>query len=117
MIGAKYIRESKSRMALVTTNSIIRVNKWLCYNEIFQLNLNIFFAHTSFKWTNNAKYNAGVTCAIIGICNKSDKTMKRIYTGETSREVSLISPYLTSTTETIVYKSNDIPKGLPKMCF
>ena len=118
LIGAKYIRESKSRMALVTTNSICQGEQVaVLWPEIFQLNLNIFFAHTSFKWTNNAKYNAGVTCAIIGICNKSDKTMKRIYTGETSREVSLISPYLTSTTETIVYKSNDIPKGLPKMCF
>ena len=26
-----------------------------------------FFAHHSFKWTNNAKYNAGVTCVIVGV--------------------------------------------------
>ena len=118
LIGAKYIECSNSKMALVTTNSICQGEQVaVLWPEIFKLNQNIFFAFTSFKWTNNAKYNAGVTCAIIGICDKNFNTIKRLYMGETSRDVSLISPYLTSTTETIVYKSNDVPKGLPKMCF
>ena len=33
--------------------------------------LEIYFAYKDFKWTNNAKKNAGVTCVVIGIRKKS----------------------------------------------
>ncbi len=50
----------------------------MLWKPIFDLGLEIFFARTSFKWSNNAKYNAAVTVAIIGVENKST-TKKRLF--------------------------------------
>lgn len=37
------------------------------------MNLEFDFAYTNFKWTNNAKSNAGVTVVIIGLRNTNNK--------------------------------------------
>ena len=66
--GANYIKDTASRYAFVTTNSICQGEQvGMLWNHIFDLGLVIRFARTSFKWSNNAKYNAGVTCAIVGV--------------------------------------------------
>lgn len=118
LLGAHYIGGTKAKYAFVSTNSICQGEQvGVLWPEIYKCGLNIFFAHKSFKWTNNAKYNAGVTCAILGVCGKSEKTRKFIYDKEHTTEVSLISPYLLSNTETIVHKRTQDPKGLPKLCF
>ena len=118
MLGAKYIKGSKSKYAFVTTNSICQGEQvGVLWPEIYKYDLNIFFAHKSFKWTNNAKYNAAVTCAIVGVCDKKEKTKKLIFNETSSTEVSLINPYLMSNSETIVYKNTHDPDGLPKLCF
>ena len=118
MLGANYIKGSKSKYAFVTTNSICQGEQvGVLWPEIYKYDLNIFFAHKSFKWNNNAKYNAAVTCAIVGVCDKKEKTNKLLF-DETSRvEVSLINPYLMSNSETIVFKRTIDPDGLPKLCF
>lgn len=118
LLGAEYTKGTRAKYAFVSTNSICQGEQvGVLWPEIFKRNLNIQFAHQSFKWTNNAKYNAGVTCAIVGICNKEDKTKKRLYKGDVFSEVNLIGPYLTSNNETIVFKKTTDPKGLPKLCF
>ena len=117
-LGAKYIRNSSAKYAFVTTNSICQGEQvGILWPEIYDMDLNIFFAHRSFKWSNNAKYNAAVTCAIVGVCNKSLKIKKIIYDKGHGIEVGLINPYLMSNTETIVYKRTKDPDGLPKLCF
>ena len=85
--------------------------------EIYKYDLNIFFAHKSFRWNNNAKYNATVTCVIVGVCSKAEKTKKLLFDNEHTSEVDLINPYLMSNSETIVYKRTQDPVGLPKLCF
>ncbi|MBQ6768103.1 MAG: class I SAM-dependent DNA methyltransferase [Prevotella sp.] len=118
MLGANYIKGSKSKYAFVTTNSICQGEQvGVLWPEIYRCDLNIFFAHKSFKWANNAKYNAAVTCAIVGVCDKKEKTKKLIFDETSSAEVSLINPYLMSNSETIVYKRTTDPDGLPKLCF
>lgn len=118
LLGAKYIKGTRSKYAFVSTNSICQGEQvGVLWPEIFKLDVNIFFAHHSFKWTNNAKYNAGVTCVIVGLCDKTEKVKKFIFDNERFTEVSLINPYLTSNNETIVYKRTKDPEGLPKLCF
>lgn len=118
MLGAHYVKGSKSKYAFVTTNSICQGEQvGVLWPEIYKYDLNIFFAQKSFKWANNAKYNAAVTCAIVGVCDKKEKTKKLLFDETSSAEVSLINPYLMSNSETIVYKRTTDPDGLPKLCF
>ena len=118
LLGAKYIKGTRAKYAFVSTNSICQGEQvGVLWPELFKRNVNICFGHRSFKWTNNAKYNAGVTCVIVGLCNKEEKVRKRIFEQEQYVEVNLINPYLTSNNETIVRKRTQDPIGLPKLCF
>ena len=118
LLGANYIKRTGAQYAFVSTNSICQGEQvGVLWPEIYKRNVAIRFAHKSFKWTNNAKYNAGVTCVIIGLCNKEEKVTKRLFDNERFTEVSIIGPYLTSNNETIVHKRPQDPTGLPKLCF
>ena len=86
--GAKFIQNQNAQFSYVSTNSICQGEQVASlWTHIFQKNLEIGFAHTSFKWVNNAKANAGVTVAIIGIRNKSAQN-KCIYANTTKKRVS-----------------------------
>ena len=66
--AAYYIFETKNRCGFVTTNSICQGEQvGIFWPHIFNKGIEIDFAHQSFKWTNNAKGNAGVTCMIVGL--------------------------------------------------
>lgn len=115
--AAKFIQNQNIKCAFVTTNSVCQGEQVsMLWPYIYNLKLTIFFAYTSFKWSNNAKYNAGVTVAIIGISNEFSGKRK-LYKGDTFELTNNINPYLTAGVNTIVYKNNSIPKGLPKICF
>lgn len=117
-LGAKYIKGTRAKYAFVSTNSISQGEQvGVLWPEIYSQNLNIFFAHKSFRWTNNAKYNAAVICVIIGLCSKIEKTKKFLFDNELCLEVNFINPYLMSNSETIVNKRTQDPEGLPKLCF
>lgn len=117
--GAKYIKGSKAKYAFVTTNSISQGEQVaMLWKPIFDLDLEIFFARTSFKWSNNAKYNAAVTVAIIGVQNK-DTSEKRLFieSSHTEKKVKSINPYLTDGDSIIVAKTTKVPKGMPEALF
>lgn len=115
-LGAKYCKESKAKYAFVTTNSICQGEQVsVLWTEIFNRKVEIEFAYTSFKWSNNAKYNAGVTVAIIGLGNSNNE--KKLYSEDKVEVCQYISPYLTKNTKTIVCKETKTPKGFPKLCF
>lgn len=117
-LAAKYIQQTQGQYAFVSTNSICQGEQvGVLWPEIYRFNLNIFFAYRSFRWSNSAKHNAGVTCVIVGICGKETQKKKRIYDNNRSEEVMLIGPYLLSNTETIIQKRTQDPEGLPKLCF
>jgi hypothetical protein len=72
--GANYINGFNAKCAFVSTNSICQgLLVALTWNRILSEKIEIDFAHQSFKWTNNAKGNAGVTVIIVGLRNKSTK--------------------------------------------
>ena len=118
LCGALYIKGTNAKYAFVTTNSICQGEQVsVLWPSIFEKNIEILFAHKSFKWANNAKYNAGVTCAIIGIGEANKRDSKKIFDQKLSLSVNYISPYLIPNCKTIVSKSNKDPEGLPKLCF
>ena len=111
---AAFYINANSSFAFVSTNSLCQgeqVGMLLPY--IFKREVNIFFAFKSFKWSNNAKNNAGVTCVIIGLTKKITK--KAIYDDTKKKIVSNITPYLNQGNSTIVYSSNTSISNLPTM--
>ncbi len=117
--GAKYIKGKNAKYAFVTTNSISQGEQVaMLWKPIFNLGLEIFFARTSFKWSNNAKYNAAVIVAIIGVENK--RTIQKVLFNERENKafhVNNINPYLAASDNVIVAKTYNIPPSFPKAEF
>ena len=113
--AAAYIRNTSFSFAFVSTQSITQGEQiGILWPRIFSYDLEIFFAYQSFRWSNNAKKNAGVVCVIIGI-KKVSTDMKSLYKDGLCENVKNISPYLTGK-ESIVVTSRKTPiSQLPKM--
>lgn len=102
--GSKYIKDSNSKLAFVTTNSINQgLQVGLLWPTIFNLGIEISFAHTSFKWNNSAKGNAAVIVAIVGLQNKNNQ-QKIIFTNNLGKFAKNINAYLTEGGSTIVQR-------------
>ena len=113
--GASYILESNAKLGFVTTNSISQGEQaGLLWPHIFNKNLEIFFAHQSFKWTNNAKGNAGVTVAVIGLRNINTEA-KFLFNKGIKQKVENINAYLINASNTTITRSNKSISKLPKM--
>jgi hypothetical protein len=97
--AADWLQHSKGRAAFVSANSICQGQMVpLLWPIIWHNDCEILFAHTSFKWSNLASNNAGVTVAIICIARTSNE-QKFLFEDE-RRETSVrigsaITPYLT----------------------
>ncbi len=117
--GARYIRMTKAKYAFVTTNSISQGEQVaMLWQPIYDLGLEILFARTSFKWSNNAKHNAAVIVAIIGVTNK-DNSNKRLFfeSSFSEKKAKSINPYLTDGESIIVSKTSKAPYGYPEVLF
>lgn len=115
-LGVEYIKNTNSQLAFVSTNSITQGQQVsLLWNKLLRENVEISFAYSSFKWSNNAKNNAGVTCVIVGLCKKSTKN-KFLYTSLGKECVEEISPYLTKKALVVSQTKTSI-SNLPKMRF
>lgn len=100
--GTTYIKEFNSKMALVTTNSINQGEQVsMLWPVIFLNNIEINFAYKSFKWSNNAKSNAGVTVSIIGLRNKNAQ-VKYLFQNDLKKEVKNINAYLIESENIII---------------
>lgn len=116
VLAAKYIQNTSCTFAFVSTNSI-------CQGEIvdplwtylLNSNMNIAFAYTDFKWSNNAKDQAGVVCIIIGIKDKKFINQNvKLYTVKDIIETEHINPYLIPTkTDIIISKHSHNISNLP----
>ena len=115
--GTNYVKNNRAKLAFVTTNSICQGEQVpLLWNYIFENGVSINFAYTSFKWTNNAKYNAGVTCAILGLCSFYNGK-KYLYSKDDVKEVENITPYLTASKTNIIKKYSSSISGFVPMSF
>jgi hypothetical protein len=97
--AAEYGSRTEAASAFVATNSICQgAHVPLLWPMVAALDHEIFFAHTSLKWSNLATHNAGVTVIIVGICRREQRK-KHIFSegdlGKTiSRETTEINAYL-----------------------
>lgn len=116
LLASKYISNNYNiKFAFVSTNSISQGTQVeMLWPYIYQLNLEIFFAFKNIKWTNNAKYNAGVTVSIIGLRNISTQP-KYFYSDKVKNLVANINPYLAVGTNTIITKTRIPISNIPKM--
>jgi hypothetical protein len=115
--GANYIRGKKASLAFVSTNSICQGDQVaLLWPRLLENDLEISFAHQSFKWANNAKSNAGVTCVIIGLSNKSNKD-KYLFDNGRIQKASEINAYLTAAPNTYISRRSKPLSELPVMLY
>ena len=122
MKAAAYAQATPTDSAFVSTNSICQGRIVpILWPEIFKRGSIIRFAHTSFKWTNLAAHNAGVTVAIVGLstdANKKRQLFDLNRDGETTaREATNITPYLTLGENMVVEGQRESVSGLPDMSF
>jgi hypothetical protein len=116
--GSNYIAGSSAQLAFVSVNSITQGEQiGLLWPSIFKRDLEIGFAYTSFKWSNNAKGSAGVTCVIVGL-RTIRKTSKYLYTGTLEQEVENINAYLAPSKNNLIIDRRTSPlSDLPRMEF
>jgi hypothetical protein len=116
--GARYVAQAGAQLGFVATNSICQGKQvGLLWPRILDLNVEIHFAHTSFRWSNNAKSNAGVTCVVIGLAPPG-RQKKRLFTGALERQVQHITPYLVAAgRDTIVYETSEPLSERAQMVF
>lgn len=113
-LGALYSKDSITKFAFVSTNSICQGEQVaLLWPSIFKYNIEIFFAVTSFKWSNNAKEQAAVICIIVGL--STDNGSKYIFHDDTKRKVEAINPYLTSTNSKFITPLNYSISNFPSI--
>jgi hypothetical protein len=114
-LASTYSTSASCKFAFVTTNSICQGEQVsILWSKVLKENLEIFFAHLSFKWDNNAKSKANVTVAIVGVRNKSNDK-KKIFDGKHLHYVENINPYLIPTKTIFVESKNQPISQLPEM--
>jgi len=123
MKAATYGTHTNARSAFVSTNSINQGQQVaILWPLIFNLHHKIDFAHTSFKWSNLASHNAGVTVVIVGISNRAAQLRQLSSLSEDHRtvvkEVVNINSYLVAAPNVIIEKrskplsnQNEMTKG------
>jgi hypothetical protein len=112
-----YIEGYNSKVAFVTTNSITQGEQVaLLWTHLISDKIEINFAHHSFKWTNNAKGNAGVTVIILSLRNTSSES-KYLFSGNIRKEAKNINPYLLDAANAIITGRSKPLSKVPEMNF
>jgi hypothetical protein len=122
--AAKYIQNTKIKVAFVSTNSIVQGEQTsiLWGQMLNKYNIKIHFAHRTFKWSNEAKGNAAVFCVIVGFAN-FDTLNKSIFEYEDIKgeaheiKAKNINPYLVDAKDIIIKKSTNAICNVPKIKF
>lgn len=110
-----------SKVAFVSTNSVCQGQQVSAlWPNIFGSDFEIFFAHTSFKWKNLAKHNAGVTVVVIGLSKRSaaDKRLFSLDENDQTpivRTVAHINGYLVPARNVVVQKRAKTPSDRAEM--
>ncbi len=114
--ASDYIKASSIEVAFVSSNSICQgesVN--LLWEMLLGNGLIINFAHTTFKWTSEAKDTAAVMCVIVGF-SYINRAEKKLFVGEQYKIVNHINGYLKAAPDVFIKnRSKSINKGLAKV--
>jgi len=120
MKAADYGLATKSSCAFVATNSICQGHQApIIWQLIIDKGYKITFAHTSFKWSNLASNNAGVTVVIIGLSREKQESCKLFTISDKGttlvRDTPNINAYLVSGSNIFVQKRSSPLSDLPLM--
>ncbi|OUN41791.1 DNA methyltransferase [Enorma massiliensis] len=120
MKAARFTQGKRTRCALVSTNSICQgeqvANLW---KPLVDLGIHIDFAHTTFRWDNEAADKAHVFCIIVGFSREVSK--KRLYMHESPdapedlRFPKNINAYLADAPDAFVWNRSTPICNVPKI--
>lgn len=114
-LASLFCKATPGGAAFVTTNSICQGEQvYLLWPALLANGVDIFFAQSSFKWSNLATHNAGVTCVVIGI-RQVQAGRKFIFFENSKKEVSRINPYLLDFADIFIPRHSEAISGLPRM--
>lgn len=122
--AAKYIQDTKIKVAFVSTNSIVQGEQTsiLWGQMLNKYKIKIHFAHRTFKWSNEAKGNAAVYCVIVGFANY-DTANKSIFEYEDIKgeahelKAKNINPYLVDAKDIFIGKRRKPICNVPEISF
>lgn len=108
MKAAHFTQGKRTRCALVSTNSICQgeqvANLW---KPLYDLSIHIDFAHTTFRWDNEAADKAQVFCVIVGFSRESVAKTLFIHDAPDAEErivhPAQINAYLADAPDVFVY--------------
>jgi type I restriction-modification system DNA methylase subunit len=120
--AATYIQNTKTKVAFVSTNSIVQGEQTgILWGQMLNTyKIKIHFAHRTFKWSNEAKGNAAVYCVIVGFAN-FDTNTKFIYEYEDIKgeahqiNTKNINPYLVDAKDIYLVKRVTPICNVPKI--
>jgi hypothetical protein len=113
--GAIFIKNFNAQLSFVSTNSICQGEQVaLLWPHLINLDIEIGFAYTSFKWTNNAKSKAAVIVIVVGLRN-INKKQKIIISDNINHVVSNINPYLIKGPNIIFERKSKSISGFPEL--
>jgi type I restriction-modification system DNA methylase subunit len=109
--ASQLIKNTEIKVGFVSTNSIVQGEQTgILWNELFNnYGIKIHFAHKTFKWSNEAKGNAGVYVVIIGFANYDIKNKQIFEYDDVKLEpyvvsVKNINPYLVEGNDLVILK-------------
>lgn len=122
MKAAQFMETTPCRAALVSTNSICQgeqvANIW---KPLHDMGVHIDFAHTTFRWDNEAADKAHVFCVIVGFSRDGVYRTKTLYLHETPDSEAVIThprqinAYLKDAPDVFVYSRTTPISDVPKM--
>jgi hypothetical protein len=122
--AAIYIQNSITKVAFVSTNSIVQgIQTSILWSKLLnKYNIKIHFAHRTFKWSNEAKGNAAVYCVIIGF-SIYENSHKRLFDYDVingqAHEIAAknINPYLVDAKNILIARQQITICKVPEMKF
>ena len=115
--GADYIEGTQAELAFVTTKTVAQgEHVGLMFPMIFEKKIEIGFAYPGFQWDNNAKKNADVTVAVIGLRSASGRP-KYLYDGDLRIAATNINGYLADAADVFIMTRRTPLSDLPQMSF
>ncbi|TLU81856.1 MAG: class I SAM-dependent DNA methyltransferase [Chlorobium sp.] len=122
--AALFIEKSSVKVAFVSTNSITQGEQVAALWQFLLLRgIKIFFAHRTFKWSNEARGNAQVFCVIVGFSCESSSEAKRLFDYATPQSeaheirATTINPYLIDAPDVVVPSRNKPLCNVPEIKF
>ena len=113
--GAEYIHGDRARLGFVSTTSVCQGDHvGLMWPSVFE-RARIAFAFEPFRWTNQARGKAGVTCTVIGLTSDR-RSSATLYGPAGRRAVPELNAYLAPGRSTLFVKRRSTQiASLPRM--